>query len=525
MSGTAAPHRPDRSAGHDCFRRLVHAEWTKLRTVRGWVLGLTAAVVLAVLLGLPTTSSGGTSPCADRPNPERACSAPVGPGGEAVSDSFYFVRQPLDGDGTITVEVTSLTGTGPSDEAGAADPELPELSGGLEPWAKAGLIIKESTHPGSTYAAIMVTGDHGVRLQHDYSHDTAGGPGAASASSPRWLRLTRTGDLVAGYESNDGADWTEVGTVRLDGLPSTVEVGLFVASPQHVDVDQQLLGVNASGGPTRATAVFDQLSLQDGWPQDAWHGGMIGDDPVVSSLGGFEESGGTFTVSGTGDIAPAVASPGQTIEQSLVGTFAALMGVIVVATMFITAEYRRGLIHATLAASPRRARVLAAKALVIGTAAFAAGLVAALVAVELAQRMARSSGNALHPISTSTEVRVVVGTAALAAVTAVLALATGAVLRHSAATVTAVIGAIVVPYILATASVLPEGPADWLLRLTPAAAFAIQQTITEYPQVSNLYAPANGYFPLAPWTGFAVLCAYTAAALVLAARSLHQRDA
>ena len=46
--------------------------------------------------------------------------------------------------------------------------------------------------------------------------------------------------------------------------------------------------------------------------------------------------------------------------------FAGLIAVVVVAAMFITAEYRRGLIRITLAASPRRGRVLAAKAVVIG---------------------------------------------------------------------------------------------------------------------------------------------------------------
>jgi len=117
------------------------------------------------------------------------------------------------------------------------------------------------------------------------------------------------------------------------------------------------------------------------------------------------------------------------------------------------------------------------------------------------------------------------GTAALFAVAAVLALAVGATLRRSAAAVTAVIVAIVLPYVLAVASVLPAGVSAWLLRLTPAAAFAIQQTLPHYPQVSSAYTPANGYYPLAPWAGFAVLCAWTAAALALAAFLLHRRDA
>ena len=72
------------------------------------------------------------------------------------------------------------------------------------------------------------------------------------------------------------------------------------------------------------------------------------------------------------------------------GTFAGLIAVIVVATIFITAEYRRGLIRITLAASPRRGRVLAAKAIVIGSVTFVAGLAAAAAAVifgaQLAQR-------------------------------------------------------------------------------------------------------------------------------------------
>ena len=46
---------------------------------------------------------------------------------------------------------------------------------------------------------------------------------------------------------------------------------------------------------------------------------------------------------------------------------------------------------------------------------------------------------------------------------------------RSAAAVTTVIAVIVLPYIVAAAvSILPAGPADWLLRVTPAAAFAVQ---------------------------------------------------
>jgi len=170
----------------------------------------------------------------------------------------------------------------------------------------------------------------------------------------------------------------------------------------------------------------------------------------------FRQAGGRFTVSGSGDIAPdvpaAAADTGTPIAQSLVGTFAGLIVVIVVGTMSITAEYRRGLIRTTLAA--------------------------------------------------------------------------GALLRRSAVALTAVIAVIVLPYFLAVASpVLAAGPADWLLRVTPAAAFAIQQSLPRYPQVIGSYTPFNGYFPLAPWAGLAVLCGWAVLALGLAVIRLRRTDA
>jgi ABC-type transport system involved in multi-copper enzyme maturation permease subunit len=117
---------------------------------------------------------------------------------------------------------------------------------------------------------------------------------------------------------------------------------------------------------------------------------------------------------------------------------------------------------------------------------------------------------------------VIVGTAAVLAVAAVIALAIGAILRRGVAAV----AVIVVPYLFAVAApVLPAGPTDWLLRLTPAAALAVQQTLVQYPQVTNTYLPYYGYYPLPPWAGLAVLCAWAALALGLAVFLLRRRDA
>ena len=168
--------------------------------------------------------------------------------------------------------------------------------------------------------------------------------------------------------------------------------------------------------------------------------------------------------------------------------------------------------------------MLVAKAIVIGTVTYLTGLAAAAVVVTLGQQTLRSNGVYVHPATTLTELRLVAGTAALLAVAAILALAIGALLRRSATAVTAAIVVIVLPYLLAI-SALPAGAAQWLLRITPAAAFALQQSTPQYPQVSNLYTPANGYFPLAPWSGLAVLCGYAALTLGLAVLLLRRRDA
>ena len=199
---------------------------------------------------------------------------------------------------------------------------------------------------------------------------------------------------------------------------------------------------------------------------------------------------------------------------------------IVIGTRFITAEYRDDMIRVTLAASPRRCRVLAAKAIVLGVVTFAAGLAGTAVAVPVGERLARANGVYLFPVTSSTLLRVEAGTAALLAAASILALAVGTIFRRSAGAVTAVIAAIVLPYLLvAQIPFIPASVTDWLTRVTPAAAFAVQQTLVPYHQVTSIYAPYNGYYPLAPWAGFAVLAGYAVLALAVAAVLLRRRDA
>jgi ABC-type transport system involved in multi-copper enzyme maturation permease subunit len=503
-----SPPRSPRQPGRDPFARLLHAELTKFRTVRGWLAGILIAGLLVVAVNLLPGRECGMQNGSVITAGGAGCAIVLGPGGEAVNDGFYFVHRPLTPHGALTVQVTSMTGAN-------------------LPWSKAGIIVKASTRQGAAYAAMMVTGGHGVRLQWDYVNDVAGRAGRVSAAHPRWLRLARSGNTITGYDSVDGTHWIQVGAVTLAGLPSAAQAGLFAASPGYSTVTSQSIGSGTgSGGSTLATAAFDHVAVAGASPGVGWRGTAVGG---VAQGEGYHVADGVFTVTGAGDISPLVpggSSNSDSVQPVLVGAFAGLIAVIVVATMFITAEYRRGLIRVTLTASPRRGRVLAAKAVVAGIATFAVTLPAAFGAWLLGEHKLRSGGISIAPVPALTEVRMIAGTAALVAVTAVLALAIGAMLRRSAAAITAVIALIVVPYFFASPlAVLPASAADWLLRVTPAAGFAIQQAYPRYPQVAAGYTPGDGYYPLGPWAGFAVLCAWTVLALAAASYLLRRRDA
>ena len=52
-----------------------------------------------------------------------------------------------------------------------------------------------------------------------------------------------------------------------------------------------------------------------------------------------------------------------------------------------------------------------------------------------------------------------------------------------------------------------------------------ERTIPQYHQVSYLYTPANGFYPLSPGAGLAVLGGYALVALAVAGYLLRRRDA
>jgi len=466
--------------------RLVLAEWTKLRSVRRWVMTLAAVVGLAVLVAVIEASSrGGGDAEAGEPLEE-----------PEFTDELHFVHQPLSGDGSIVARVVSQEDS--------------------QEWAKAGVMVKERLEVGAPYAALLVTPDHGVRLQWGFEHDVAGSEDGAASGT--WLKLTRLGDVVTGYESSDATTWEEVGEVDLDDLPSTVEVGLFVTSPMSMEIERQYGSSAVFEEPTLGEAVFDSVrveaaegtrSLGDGEWRDY-------DASMEPGVGGSTESDGVFTLTGSGDVGEVMRPFGDDLVQlSLSGAAVGVLAAAALGALFMTAELKRGMIRTTFAASPGRGRVLAAKAIVLGAATFGAGLVASVVAFLVSQRSLRSTSRTpgLPELSLAdpTVLRAVVGTAVLLALVAVLSLAVATIVRHTAVAIPLVVLPLLVPSIVSTG--LPLSVANWLTRLTPSAGFAVQQTIERYDTA------------IAPLVGMGVLVAYVAVALGVATVLLRRRDA
>ena len=193
---------------------------------------------------------------------------------------------------------------------------------------------------------------------------------------------------------------------------------------------------------------------------------------------------------------------GLVIGQLAVG----VLGVLV-----ITSEFSSGMIRATLAATPRRPLVLAAKAAILAAVALVAGEIlafAAFAAGELALRAPAPHATLGQP----GVLRAVLMAGAYPALIGLVGLGLGAVIRHTAGAISAVVGLL------------------FVLPLIPLALGAsIQNEVGKFlpmliagNSISTVKPQANA---LSPGAGFAVLCAYAAVALAAGAWALARRDA
>ena len=165
-------------------------------------------------------------------------------------DEYHFAHREVSGDGVITARLTSQENT--------------------DPWAKAGVMIRESLASDAAHAMVVGTPESGARLQHraEAGSESEDMGLDDSAESPVWLRLEREGSLLTGMISYDGQTWESEHSVTID-LPETVVVGLAVTSHDNTalstatfeDVSLSWLGA----------AAEQVLALDAGWNMVARH--------------------------------------------------------------------------------------------------------------------------------------------------------------------------------------------------------------------------------------------------------------
>jgi hypothetical protein len=76
---------------------------------------------------------------------------------------------------------------------------------------------------------------------------------------------------------------------------------------------------------------------------------------------------------------------------------------------------------------------------------------------------------------------------AVLALCAVLAYSLGVRVRRGWAAILVGLSLIALPRVVTALPLLPDPVSEWLSRLIPAAAFAVAQTMVEYPQVIARY--------------------------------------
>jgi endonuclease/exonuclease/phosphatase family metal-dependent hydrolase/regulation of enolase protein 1 (concanavalin A-like superfamily) len=198
----------------------------------------------------------------------------VGSGSDIWSsaDAFQFSYRSLTGDGSIVAQVATLDY--------------------VQPWTKAGVMMRESLTRDSKHAFMLVSAGRGLAFQRRVtmageSTSTSGGAGAA----PSYVKLVRSGSTFSAYRSADGANWTLVGSESIN-MASTIYVGLAVTS--HAD-GYLALGTFANVSVSSASGGGDTSaagSLPSGWAD--------GDIGSVGATGAASGSSGAFTVKGAG---------------------------------------------------------------------------------------------------------------------------------------------------------------------------------------------------------------------------------
>jgi ABC-2 type transport system permease protein len=198
---------------------------------------------------------------------------------------------------------------------------------------------------------------------------------------------------------------------------------------------------------------------------------------------------------------------------ALSGVYSAQVAVVVLAVLAVTSEYDTGVITVTLAATPRRLAVLAAKAAAVVAMVVPVGLLGVTASLSTGRMLLSANGfPSPLPAEPTTALRAGAGTVLYLVLVALLSLGVGAALRHTAPALTAALALLYLAPMVAR--IIPDD--RWQTRIERYAPMSAGLAIQSTRDVEQL--------PIGPLAGLAVLTGYAAAALAVGAAVFTTRD-
>ena len=239
--------------------------------------------------------------------------------------------------------------------------------------------------------------------------------------------------------------------------------------------------------------------------RSTWWCGLLAVVLIVGLGAAIAGSGAPYTISAANSAAGGV-------SVSLAGIVIAQLVLGVLGVLAFSGEYATGMIRATLAVVPSRLPVLWAKLIVVAGLVLPLSLLAAVAEFFTATALESSRGGSAISLAGPGVLREVAGASLYLAVTAVIGLALGALLRKTAAGLSVFAAVFFVLPIVA--AYLPHSISGFAPYLPSNAGGAIWGA-------GKLF----GGQQLSPWAGFAVLCGYAVVLTAAAAWRLRRRDA
>lgn len=189
----------------------------------------------------------------------------------------------------------------------------------------------------------------------------------------------------------------------------------------------------------------------------------------------------------------------------------AQLAIVVLGVLVVTGEYATGMIRPSLAAVPRRGRLLAAKAALFAGVTLVVGWSTGFAMFFVGQAIFADQDIPYDSLGDPGVLRAVLGVGLYLTMLGLLAVAVGTLVRATAGGIAMLVaGVLILPNL---AGLLPDAVAEPVRKLWPTIA-GFQITAVERD-------PAQ----LAPWAGFAVMCGFVAAMLGVAYAALRRRDA